>query len=253
VFAPESVLVLAGESDIDALDANLVLPMAIVVPGSGQSDPQFSDEPGYWVRSLAVVLAVRNSNDRTGQAAVVGANRVDVGDSRGRGILEIEPQLLDVARLLNVQEGVTVALKAQSGLTTRTDQNDRVYALQEYTFEVTCTDALYYPPARRLSTLVGTGDITLEWSLPSARFDRYRIVLRRAAGSTPPSSIADGTGVTLSGPLATSVSDVLSPGTYSYALFATYDDFSRGTNNVAAPVTDLRSSAALTASGLVVS
>lgn len=246
VFMPESVVVVAGESDIDALDATLVLPMAVITPGGGPSDPQAGDEPGYLVQEISIVIATRNFGDRLGQAAVMGANRESVSDSRGRGVLEIEPQLLATLELLNVQEGVTVALKSQSSLTTRKDQQDNVYSLKEYSFEVSCTSALFYPPARRFHAVGSTSEVELTWSLPSSRYDRYRMVLRRASGSTPPTSITDGTSVALSSNLATSKTETLAAGTYSYALFAVYDDFSRGANNVAAPATDLRVSDSVT-------
>lgn len=251
VFAPESVLCLSSDSDIDALDANLVLPMAIVVLGSGQSDPQANDEPGYWVRDLTVALAVRNYNDRTGQAAIMGAARTGVSDSRGRGLLEIEERVLGALELLNELEGVTVALKSQSATMTRKDPSDNVYAIKEYVFEVSCTSQLYYPAPRRMeTTILGGGQIALAWEIPLARYDRYRLVLRRAAGSTPPGLVTSGTGVTLSSLLATSVVDSPGVGTWSYSLFCTYDDFA-STSNEAAPATDLRSSDALSVSGLV--
>ena len=250
VFHPASVLVLAGESDIDALDANLILPMAVIIPQGGQSDPQANDEPGYMVKSLEVIVAVRNSGDRTGQGSVLGANRVGIMDSRGRGALELEIPVKNALRLLNVHDGVTVALKSQSDLTTRRDASDTIYTLQSFTFEVSCTDELFYPPVRRLAGTAGTGQVTLNWDLPSARFDRYRVVVRRASGSTAPTTISSGTGVTVAA-LATSVVDVVAAGTYSYSVFVTYDDLSR-TLNEAAPANDTRVSTAVSKTGLVV-
>ena len=251
VFAPQSVLCLSSDSEIDALDANLVMPMAVVVLGSGQSDPQANDEPGYWVRDMTVALAVRNYNDRTGQAAVMGASRVGVSDSRGRGLLEIEERVLSALELLNELEGVTVALKSQSATMTRKDPSDSVYAIKEYVFEVSCTSQLFYPAPRRMAaTVLGSGQVSLAWTLPVSRYDRYRVVMRRLAGSTAPGSITAGTGVTLSSVLATSVTDTPGAGTWSYSLFCTYDDFA-STNNAAAPASDLRSSDALSVSGVV--
>ena len=251
VFAPQSVLCLSSDSEIDALDANLVMPMAVVVLGSGQSDPQANDEPGYWVRDMTVALAVRNYNDRTGQAAVMGASRVGVSDSRGRGLLEIEERVLSALELLNELEGVTVALKSQSATMTRKDPSDSVYAIKEYVFEVSCTSQLFYPaPRRMVTTVLGSGQVSLAWTLPVARYDRYRVVMRRASGSSAPGSITAGTSVTLSSVLATSVIDTPGAGTWSYALFCTYDDFAT-TNNAAAPASDLRSSDALESEGVV--
>ena len=251
VFAPQSVLCLSSDSEIDALDANLVMPMAVVVLGSGQSDPQANDEPGYWVRDMTVALAVRNYNDRTGQAAVMGASRVGVSDSRGRGLLEIEERVLSALELLNELEGITVALKSQSATMTRKDPSDSVYAIKEYVFEVSCASQLFYPAPRRMAaTVLGSGQVSLAWTLPVSRYDRYRVVMRRLSGSTAPGSITAGTGVTLSSTLATSVIDTPGAGTWSYSLFCTYDDFA-STNNAAAPASDLRSSDALSVSGVV--
>lgn len=254
IFAPESVICAAADSDLDALDANLVLPLAVIVPGGGQADPQASDLPSYWVRDMTVVLAVRNFNDRTGQAPVMGAARVGITDSRGRGLLEIEQPLLETLERLVSDSGVTIALKSQSAVATRLDQSDRVYALKEYVFEVSCTSTLFYPPARRLTaTSPGAGQAALSWENPPARYDRYRLVLRRATGASPPSTPTSGTGVTLAGNIVTSALETgLAAGTYSYALFVMYDDFTV-TNNAAAPGSDVRYSEALTKSGLVVS
>lgn len=67
--------------------------------------------------------------------------------------------------------------------------------------------------------------VTLSWTNPSGRFDLHRIIMRRAAGSTAPATVTDGTGVTLGSDLATSVADTgLAAGTYSYSAFAGYDE-----------------------------
>jgi hypothetical protein len=73
------------------------------------------------------------------------------------------------------------------------------------------------------------------------RFDRRQMVLRR--GATLPASATAGTGVTLSGDLATSVVDTPGAGTWYYALFAAYDEYGSASNE--------RYSAAATTSAVV--
>lgn len=246
VFARESVLCLASDSELEALDSHLVLPCAVVVPGGGQSDPQAGDLPSLWSQELIVALAARNFNDRTGQAPVMGASRVGITDSRGRGVLELEQPLMATIERLVADSGIIIALKSQSGVLTRVDQQDRAYAIKEYTFEVTCTSAPHYPPARRIAgTNPGAGQAYLTWANPPSRYDRYRMVVRRAAGSSAPATPTSGTGVTLGSSFAETVLDTgLAAGTYSYSVFAMYDDFTTS-NNVAAPGSDVRYSDAL--------
>ena len=71
VFHTDSVVVVAGDSDINALDARLIPPMALVVPGSGQSDPSHGEEPDLIEREFSVILITRNEGDKLGQAAIM--------------------------------------------------------------------------------------------------------------------------------------------------------------------------------------
>ena len=65
-----------------------------------------------------------------------------------------------------------------------------------------------------------TTSVSLSWSNPGNR-DLAQVIVRRAVGSTAPSSPTGGTGVGLSSPMASSVTDTgLTPGTsYAYAVF----------------------------------
>jgi hypothetical protein len=253
IFAPESVVVATTESDMDVLDAHTVLPLAVIALGGGSADPSFRDEPGYWEHQIELVLAVRNFGDRKGEAPVMGSARESTTDSRGRGVLEILAPVLETLELLNVQDGITVACVAQGEPATRRDQSDgTVYALQALSFTVSCAREAYYPAPRRLVATPTSGDVALSWENPPARFDRLRVVLRRATGGVAPASPSAGTGVTLASDFATSVVDVVAAGTYSYALFMVYDEFSRGANNVAAPTTMNRYSDAAEETGVVV-
>ncbi len=248
IFAPESVKVVGSDSDVDAIDARPVLPMALIVPESGTADPQHGEESGYMARNISIVLVTRNENDRLGMAGIMGANREGISDSRGRGVLEFEGELFRAIKQLVINSGVNIAFKGNGSSATRKDADDIAYAIQEYQFEAFCTTALEYFPGRKLAAQPRTGEVSLSWAVPPARYDRYRMVLRRAAGSTAPTSISSGTGVTLASAMATSVVDSgLAAGTYSYALFCTYDDMCEGVDGQFTPAQDLRASDSVTA------
>lgn len=253
IFAPESVVVATTESDMDVLDAHTVLPLAVIALSGGSADPAFRDEPGYWEHQVDVVLAVKNSGDRKGEAPVMGSAREGTTDSRGRGVLEIVEPVLAALELLNVQDGITVACVSQGEQATRRDPSDgTVYALQGLSFSVSCARERYYPAPRRLVASPTSGEVALSWENPPARFDRLRVVLRRASGAVAPSSPSAGTGVTLASDFAESAVDTVAAGTYSYALFMVYDEFSRGANNVAAPSVMNRYSDAVEETSVVV-
>jgi hypothetical protein len=245
VFNSDSVVIVPSESDIDALDRRLILPLCLLAPGAGQSDPQYGERGDLIQQELSVILATENPNDPLGQAAMVGAVRESTTDSRGRGVLELEQELFNAIKTVGQVNGIIIAAKGQGAGAARKDPEDTAYGIREYTWEVYCTTTNYYFPARRLAARPRTGEIDLTWQVAPDRYDRYRARLVRKAGSTAPTSPTDGTELTLSSALATSFNDTgLAPGTYSYSVFMSYDDFS------ATPALDLRTSDPVSVTGV---
>lgn len=250
VFHPMSVKPVASDSDADALDAGLILPIALVIPESGQSDPQHGEEPDYKVRQLTVAVIARNQNDYLGVGAFMGAVREGVSDSRGRGVLELEEEVFNALKKLVVVDGVTISFKGLGEGGTRKDSDDNSYAFQEYQFEVSCTSSLYYPPGRKFRAQPKTGEISLTWQNAPTRYDLYRARIVRKQGSSAPTSVTDGTELTLGSNLPTSFADSgLSADTYSYALFMSYDDFNEN-RGAANPTADKRTSPSVVVEGV---
>jgi len=95
----------------------------------------------------------------------------------------------------------------------------------EYVFAATVSYERFYHSCEQFKAAdAGSGNASLSWTIPPDRFDRDKVILRRAAGSTPPASATAGTGVTLSGDLATSVTDNPGSGSFAYSLFGAYDE-----------------------------
>lgn len=217
-------------------------PFAIVraadsVPqGRGPEIARFSVEA--FVRGLGTTQ-MRNS--------VVGGSRgaSGAGSSTGRGALELEEVVRSRFNWVTASDyGIQARVVAAS--TVRAFEAQPEWSVIPLELEVhnVVADRYYDPPYRLLAT-GGSGQVVLAWSLPPDRFDRLSVILRRAAGATAPTTVAGGTGVTLASALATTKTDTVAAGTYSYSLFAAYDE----TNST--PTTADRYSAAATFTSVV--
>lgn len=211
--------------------STLRTPFVLIQTGGSTADPE---RPGYVHQEIPLILCVGMFGDQFGESAMIGANRPTTGvptASQGRGLLEVEEELLGTVRQVQETSGVKIVSRSKSSAEALIIANRHDVYARSYNLEADCTDQRYYHPPLRLAATGGVGSVSLTWSLPPDRYDRRQILLRRAVGATPPASSTAGTGVTLGGLLATSVSDGgLAPGTYSYAIFCGYDETASGGN-----------------------
>ncbi len=246
VFNSDSILIVAGENDLEAIESRLILPACLIIPGDGTTDPEGGDQPDLISRQVSFVIVTRNENDERGTGAIIGAARESVTDSRGRGVLEIEREVFNAVEKLAAESGIIITVRMTGAPATRKDPEDNSYAFQDFTGEVFCSADPYFPPARRLAATIRTGEVSLTWTNPATRYDTYRPRLIRKAGSVAPTSTSDGTELVLVGMATSKVDSLLASGTYSYSLFMSYDDFS------ATPATDRQTSEAVSVTGVVV-
>lgn len=231
VFDSRSVIVSQGPSDA-ALASSVGWPLAMIAPGNAAIDPKASEEPDLLQHDFVLTIAAVHQGDMTGEAVLIGGNATDLDDSAGRGLLEIEEQVLSALTNLSSKDGMRV--RAYHFGATRggpVEGGDGSYAaMRTYTLRVLTTLARSYEAATGFTGADGGGgEADLSWTLPPTRFDYRRMILRRASGSTAPSTATSGTGVTLGGSpdgvAATSVTDDPGAGTFSYSLWVAYDDF----------------------------
>lgn len=224
--------------------ANLSFPVALIRPLGGIADGGHDGELEEMLDqdvAIRVISAVKG--DRMGQAALLGANREGQDATPGRGLLEIEEKLFDALLDADDDLGFRIAMRATGAAQAQPTSGLTYMVWRDYTFRARVTVDRFYHPPYGLSATV-SGGVVLGWSLPPSRFDTSKMVLRRASGGTAPASATAGTGVTLASDLATSKTDSPGSGTWSYALFAEYDEWHDATN--------LRYSAAVVAEGVVV-
>ena len=203
------------------------LPLAMIRIMGGSSDPNHNEEPRLIRQTYNVRVYTAVSSDGIGERALMGGHRTGGKDeSLGRGILEVEEQLIEALGRLTGIDGARIICRARSMVDADLNPERDHIAVREYAFEAMVGNARFYHPATRLSgTPTGGGNVDLTWRLPPNRFDFVRMRLRRAAGSTPPATPTAGTDVTLADPVNdTSVTDSPGVGTFSYSIFAMYDD-----------------------------
>lgn len=209
----------------------LTPPMAFVRPGPFTAD---REEPTFGEMEFVVRLATLNKNDMIGESVLIGSNRTGQLAAPGKGLLEIEEKMFDALALLSSVNGIeTVFLAASAAAAEVVEQG--YAAARDYQFRAWATADRYYHPGKKFSaTAAGSGNVSLAWSLPGTRFDYRRMILRRAAGSTPPATATSGTGITLGGSpdgvAATSKTDNPGAGTFSYSLFVAYDEYGSSTD-----------------------
>lgn len=218
------VVVTAGPSEEAIKGMGLRPPFCLIYVDDVEADPE---EPGLLLQTFGVVLVAAVEGDPFGERVLMGGPKASVGQSYGRGILEVEAKVRARIGKLTGADGARAVL-AYTGSSSVERVGSKAFAARRYLVRAWCTSEPHYDAPVHLVATGGSGQVALTWTLPPARFDRLSVILRRASGSTAPTSATDGTGVTLSGATATSVTDTVAAGTYSYALFESYDETGSG-------------------------
>lgn len=223
VFGTGSVVVSAGL--IRNVKKTMRMPLALIYPTEGQSDPDHGEEPDLLSQSFTVTIATVIPGDAVGEKPIIGGNVPDRTKSEGRGIVEVEEELFAAIAKLTTDTGVVISFQGAGAARPTVDEDFGYIVQRDYLFKGWLTANRFYHPCINLVATGGSGQVSLSWTNPPDRYDRFKVVLRRASGGTVPATVTSGTGVTLSGNLAASVTDSgLSAGTYSYSLFAQYDE-----------------------------
>lgn len=218
-------------------------PLALIRMGGGPADPQ---QPQLLTESASVDLVVALPGDSVGERSLLGGPRAGgQGTSAGRGVLEVEEEAAEACQKLGGANGVRVRIVSRGRSAVSEDKAHGYVMSRGLALEVRCSAARHYPKPMNFVATGGVGQVVMTWDLPPARFDRLAVILRRASGATPPASATSGTGVTLASATATGVTDVVAAGTYSYALFESYDETS------ATPATADRYSESVTRASVV--
>lgn len=224
VWARASVLITRNPEQ--SAIPTVIFPSLWIRPLGGQTDPEFHEEPGLLEKRIEVRSIQINAGDPLGEAALIGSNPREPNESGGKGLLELEEKLFEQINFLNEPDGFRIQLVGDSAAEARWDDDLGYISWIDYEFLANLTTARFFAPAEQLVvTNPAGGTARLVWVLPSSRFDTFRIIVRRATGSTAPAIHTAGTDVPLATLLPVTVDDTgLAANTYSYAVFLLYDD-----------------------------
>lgn len=225
VFDSDSVRVIPQGDEIQDLDEGLIPPLCLIMPLTGDIDPEYKEESNFVMRNIDITLVTVNQGDRIGETPIMGGMRVDSTQSAGRGLAEIEEPLFQAIKELAVEDGIVIQFQSYGEGQVRRDPANNYIGIQDYTFRVYCSTDQSYQAADQLAAVGGTGEVALSWVNPPVIDTVYRGVLVRKPGLVAPASISDGTIVLSSlGLVDSSFADTpLAAGTYSYSFFVTYD------------------------------
>ena len=217
VFSPAEVLI-----------QELRVPTLFIIIQSADTD---SEEPNLITQNIDLKLVNMVRGDNVGEDVVMGSNRSST-KSDGRGLLEIEEELLDVVSKLNELYGIKIIERFQSSGVIDEMYESGYTISRTYSLKVYCINNRTYGPAMRLMAPSGSAKkVQLTWKNPADRFDRKQLMIRRANGTTPPPTISDGVQVLSTITMVELYEDSgLTTGQkYSYSLFVGYDEYGIGT------------------------
>lgn len=177
----------------------------------------------------ATTVASQTAQDTHGINQDVGANRAGTspqGKSTGRHVDEVCNRLvesLNYGQLVDSTHGMQGVVRVKDKLVTVSGVQVLARPVDIQVFNGT-TAKRYHDPRRFTATAGIAGACSLSWLLPPTRFDTLgMVVCRSAAGGGYPSGPTDGTPLTLSGALATSVALTgLPAGAYKFTAFMGY-------------------------------
>ncbi len=227
---------------------NLRVPYLLIYPGNADLD---EEAPGIGLHRFDLLLVCSVEGDEIGGRALEGGPRTaGQGSSFGRGLLEVEEPMMLAFENLTGADGARGAVVPATAVAVEQDKGTTLaLAWRRYTLNAWCTRARHYEPPTSFVATKSGANVNMTWALPPTRWDfhaanspytgvsaRGGIVIRKAAGSTAPTSATDGSAVTVSA-FATSVSDTPASFPVSYAIFAGYDEVGNGIDRYSAQET----------------
>lgn len=205
------------------------LPVARLLPGSEQPDPELPDRLVF-AFEIAVVAEVLQ--EKHGAFSIIGGSRSGgLGSSAGRGCLELEEIARNAITALDPRLRLNVVATGGRAVD-MIDAGERQLAERVFEVSMTGTRGRFYHAVRCLSTSALVGHLfSLLWKDPPARFDTLTataVMVRFAAGSTAPATPTAGT-LQAYVALGAQALSITKTGTFSYSIFCQYDENGDGT------------------------
>jgi len=203
----------------DAVTDQIRIPAAFVTSGSATVDPE---RPELVTQELVVTSVVAVPGDMFGERALIGGPRASATASGNRGVHEVEEELLAAIAQLDASQQFRIGLKWASAVGAEIDEETGYHQWRRYTFSALLTASSQHDAPRGGSASESGGTVTISWTEPDDTTNLVDYVVRRVSGTVPVAFPDEGTDVSWSS--GTSTTDSPGSGTFSYSVFATYDD-----------------------------
>lgn len=92
---------------MDAL-RTLRVPMCLLVPGAGQSDPLWGEEPDYLVIPITARIVTQHQGDAVGEVPLLGGHLADSTKSEGQGLYDIAVEVHDAIGKLTTADSIDI-------------------------------------------------------------------------------------------------------------------------------------------------
>lgn len=139
VFGAGAVRIV-NEPDAERALRTMRVPLALVMPGAFQSDPQHGgQEPGLQVGTAIVRVATTHRGDEIGELAIIGGHRGSTTVSQGAGLMQIEPEVFAAIGQLEADDGIEIQFRDFGEQGTFTHAEHKNVGWQDYIFEAVCT------------------------------------------------------------------------------------------------------------------
>lgn len=139
VVAASSAIFISAAPEPRALE-NMRLPAIMIRPAEAQVDPVADEEPNLIHQTIVIRILAKVAGDATGQNALIGGHQPSASSSRGRGVLEIEREVMRSINFLNVNESIQVQSRGKSLVGAVLIDGLGYVAYRDLSFEVIGTD-----------------------------------------------------------------------------------------------------------------
>lgn len=217
VFGRDAVFVSVAPAPETA--DQIVFPAAFIRPGYGRVD---DSRPGLVEQDIVVQITTFVAGDMYGERPLIGANRESKTSHGGRGLLEVETEMLAAIEHLDASGQFGITLQHTSPALAQYDETTGYHTWVEHTFRAFLTTARVHQEPREVSASESGGTVTVSWTAPDDTTNLVGYIVRRASGAIPVAYPDEGTDVAWSA--GTSVTDTPGSGAWTYSVFAAYDD-----------------------------
>lgn len=188
VFGSRSVAVFAGTPTEEQIPPGW--PWALVQIETGTTDDV---HPDIVVQTYAVQVGAEVAGDPLGEFSLVGGSTRDIGTSAGRGVEEVAERVRAALGDLTTFDGAQIRLSSSSSAGPTTLGRGRHCSFATIRVEAHCSATDSYTAPQELRHSSGLNRWDWQGLRCSARYDFIDFRMLRKTGSSPSSSVTDGT------------------------------------------------------------